>query len=272
MKLYYSNLAGVKFEPGEVPPLGVLESYANTKKPKPKAWSDAYFMDSGAFSVWRSGKTVKLEDYIAFCKEYRSMFTVYAALDVIGDAEASFRNYVAMREAGLDPMPAFHHGSQLKWLDEYAKLTTHIGLGGIAMMSKRDRATFLRGIFQRFPDPAKVGFHGFGINDNEILTTFPWKTADATSIHLRARLGGIWANGGWVRICAQEKVIYSDARTSENERIALQSLVEGLGCNWELACTWSPEGDKERCKVSVLQFEALKAPKVYRVSHPTFHL
>lgn len=272
MKLYYSNLAGVKFEPGEVPPLGVLESYANTKKPKPKEWADAYFMDSGAFSVWRSGKTVKLEDYIAFCKEYRSMFTVYAALDVIGDAEASFRNYVAMRDAGLDPMPAFHHGSPLKWVDEYAKLTSHIGLGGIAMMTKRDRATFLRGIFQRYPDPSKVGFHGFGINDSEILTTFPWKTADATSIHLRARLGGIWANGGWVRICAQEKVIYSDAKTAENERIALQSLVEGLGCNWDLACTWSPEGDKERCKVSIFQFEALKAPKLYRVSHPTFHL
>ena len=271
MKLYYSNLAGVKFTPGEVPPLGVLESYANTKKPKPKEWADAYFMDSGAFSVWRSGKTVKLEDYIAFCKEYRGMFTVYAALDVIGDAEASFRNYVKMREADLTPMPAFHHGSPAKWVDEYAKLTDHIGLGGIAMMSKKDRATFLRGIFQRYPDPTTVGFHGFGINDSEILTSFPWKTADATSIHLRARLGGIWANGGWLRICAQEKVIYSDAVTSEKERAALQSMVEGFGCNWELACTWSPEGDKERCKISIHQFEALKAPAVYKVSHPTFH-
>lgn len=273
MKLYYSNLAGVKFEPGEVPPLGVLESYANTKKPKPKEWADAYFMDSGAFSVWRSGKTVKLEDYIAFCKEYRSVFTVYAALDVIGDAEASFRNYVAMRDAGLDPMPAFHHGSPLKWVDEYAKLTSHIGLGGIAMMTKRDRATFLRGIFQRYPDPSKVGFHGFGINDFDILQSFPWKTADATSIHIAARQGGIYADngGGWKRICPPTKTIYPNYVSSKNERDALQSMVEGLGCDWALACSWK-EGLKERCRISVLQFEALKAPKLYRVSHPTFHL
>ena len=272
MKLYYSNLAGVKFVPGEVPPLGVLESYANMKKPKPKEWADAYFMDSGAFSVWRSGKTVKLEDYIAFCKEYRGMFTVYAALDVIGDAEASFRNYMKMREAGLDPLPCFHHDDAAAWLPELAKHATHIGLGGMAQVSKAYRYSWLRGIFQKYPDPKVVGFHGFGVNDADILQDFPWKTADATSIHIAARQGGIYADngGGWKRICPPTKTIYPNYASSKNERDALQYMVEGLGCDWALACSWK-EGLKERCRISVLQFEALKAPAVYKVSHPTFH-
>lgn len=273
-KIYYSNLSAVKWEPGEIQPLGVLDSYATIKKLKQYPWADAYFMDCGAFSVWKSGKTIDLDKYIAFCQEHKEHFTVYAALDVVGDHAGSFRNYMKMREAGLDPLPCYHFGEPMSVLWEYAKHTGYIALGGVAMTNMKVRSAFFREVFQHFPDPSKVGFHGFGVIDPLLLSGFPWKSVDATSVHLGARLGQIYSGRGWVRICKHDKAVYSNQISHENEVAALQAFAEALGGNWALACEWSKEGLKERCKISIAFFEdlAAKSPLTYKVTHPTFHL
>ena len=45
------------------------------------------FLDSGAYSVATIGQTVKLDQYISFIHKWKDLFTVYAALDDIGNAE-----------------------------------------------------------------------------------------------------------------------------------------------------------------------------------------
>lgn len=273
-KIYYSNLSAVKWQPGEIKPLGVLDSYATIKKLKKYDWADAYFMDCGAFSVWKSGKTIDLDVYISFLKEHKEHFTVYAALDVVGSPEGSLKNYRKMLEAGLDPLPCYHFGEDLSILREYAKTAKYIGLGGVAMTNMKVRSAFFREMFQYYPDPTQVGFHGFGVIDPLLLSAFPWKSVDATSVHLGARLGQIYAGRGWVRICKHDKAVYSNQVTHENEVAALQLFAESFGCNWALACEWSKEGLKERCKISIAFFEKLaeKTPATYKVTHPTFHL
>lgn len=99
MILYHGGIGSYKFNRTE-PKISVLESYAHTKHPKLKDWMGSYFMDSGAYSVWCSGKTIDLQSFIAFCKEHGKMFTAVAALDVIGSSEGSFENYLRMRDAG----------------------------------------------------------------------------------------------------------------------------------------------------------------------------
>lgn len=65
----------------------------------------AVMVDSGAFSAWRSGMTVSLDDYVAFVKENEGRISRYVQLDVIGDEDATLANLAAMRRAGLDPVP-----------------------------------------------------------------------------------------------------------------------------------------------------------------------
>lgn len=84
-------------------------------------------IDSGAFSVWKSGASVNLDEYISFCKKYEEDLQVIVALDVIpGNAkdkgrltkeaiqkacEEGWENYLKMLSAGLPKskvIPVFH--------------------------------------------------------------------------------------------------------------------------------------------------------------------
>ena len=274
MKLYYSNLGCANFTEEELPKLGVLDSYANCKKPKVYPWADAYFMDSGAFSVWKSGKTISLADYIAFCKEHESLFEVIASLDVIGSADGTYRNYMKMREAGLNPLPCFHKKEPFTYLDMYAKETSYIGLGGMAIVHADDRHSFFREVFARYPDPKVVGFHGFGVNDPELLTPYPWKSCDAASIYRQATMGGIRLPvGSWVKICGFDRSL-SGRMASPGEVSVLKEWISSLGFSYEIAATWGREGLKERCKIGVAFYEALakEVPERYTVTQRSFHL
>jgi hypothetical protein len=253
-----------------------LDSYANCKKLKQYHWADSYFMDSGAFSVWKSGKTISLADYIAFCKEHSAEFDVIAALDVVGDPEGSYRNYMAMREAGVETLPCFHMGEPIRFLELYAKETGYIGLGGMAVIHGSERHKFFREVFQRFPDPSVVGFHGFGVSDARLLRAYPWKSCDAASVHRVARYGGVWNPFGMrFYICPFDKSFgRNDVIVNPNERATLAKWVGSLGYDWELAITRTPDGLKERCKISIAHFEiiAKEVPTRYTVTHPTFKL
>jgi len=61
------------------------------------------FLDSGAFSAYTQKAVIKLDDYIAFIKKYAKYITVYANLDVIGDAEATLKNQKLMERQGSSP-------------------------------------------------------------------------------------------------------------------------------------------------------------------------
>jgi hypothetical protein len=56
-------------------------------------------LDSGAFSAYNSKHNIKLEDYIKFLHEHPHI-DIYYNLDVIGDAEATWKNQKIMEENG----------------------------------------------------------------------------------------------------------------------------------------------------------------------------
>ncbi len=140
MKIYYSNMKSVPCVDGDnFPKIGVLDSYYGLKKIMIPAFADSYFLDSGAFSIHRQGGQIDISAYIAFIKENISQLDVYASLDDISDYKASIHNYKVMKYAGLNPLPCFHAGEPMWVLEEYARMTDYIGLGGTVSVSERER-------------------------------------------------------------------------------------------------------------------------------------
>jgi hypothetical protein len=185
---------GAKDTLGTVAPdnsMDVLHSFALTKRTTWSPWWRRLFIDSGAFSVWKSGKSVDIQKYLSYINEWEPYFerTVFASLDVIGDPndpsahEQSFSNYKWLYDRvpkGVVLIPVVHFGEPLHLIDRYAEYTSYIGLGGSVGKSSEQRMRVLDKVFHRYPDPQKMGFHGFGVTAPKLITAFPWKSIDST--------------------------------------------------------------------------------------------
>ena len=240
--------------------------------PKRPGCVGKFFMDSGAFSVWKSGKTIEVRSYISFLREHLSVIDVYAALDVIGDAEASFRNYVVMREAGLDPMPCLHIGEPLSWLEKYVEAgATYIGLGGIAQRAAGDRHQFLREVFQRFPDPAKVGFHGFGIASPAMWRQYPFRSCDSTTAAMAGASRTVKTPFGILEF--RTRTAKRRLPGAVDER--LRAWVESVGGSSEIAALPHAEGGYECAYLTAIALDGIAAatpPFTYKPILQGFHL
>lgn len=164
--------------------------------PKPAPGHIPLMIDSGAFSVWKSGAVIDLDEYIGFCLKLlaRDPRTVVVNLDVIGDGKASYQNWKIMREAGVPAMPIYHPGSDVSWLHRYLNHTDHVGLGGLVGKSKKAIHPYLDRLFQDvFCDPKtrlpRVKVHGMGVTTFYLMHRYPWHSVDSTS-WMRAAMYG----------------------------------------------------------------------------------
>lgn len=163
-------------------PLNVLASFAI--KGAVKAWKTRTYptpgattiLDSGAYSAWKSGEVVSLD---GLCKEAATQdWDEVAALDVIGDPDASLANALEMKSRGLVVMPVFHYGEPWSILSSYKAEFGRIGLGGITSIGKTQKMKWVDQCFSR-AYPAK--FHGFGVGNKDMLLSFPFYSADSAS-------------------------------------------------------------------------------------------
>ena len=95
-----------------------------------------FFLDSGAFPAWNSGRKIVLENYIQFLKDPPLRIDRYFTLDVIGDTKATKVNYLKMLEAGLNPIPVFTRGASFDDIDFYYQTSDLISLGGLVGLRK----------------------------------------------------------------------------------------------------------------------------------------
>lgn len=94
-------------------------------------------VDSGAFTAWNIGKKIELDEYCKFLDSIEHLRPFNAVqLDVFGDPEASYKNFLIMRKRGYDVMPVFTRGESLERLDEYYRETDYIMFGGIVIGGK----------------------------------------------------------------------------------------------------------------------------------------
>ena len=96
-----------------------------------------FLIDSGAFTAFRTGKTIGLDGYCDFLDRLPVAPWRYFNLDVIGDAAGSAHNYRAMRERGLAPVPIFTRGASLDELDRMYETSDLVGIGGLVVTNNR---------------------------------------------------------------------------------------------------------------------------------------
>lgn len=159
-------------------------------------------LDSGAFSAWRLGKPVVLADYCKYVKKNLDWVGRYVSLDVIspGDPEtaarASFKNYEYMRAEGLAPMPVFHPGEDISWLQRMVDSGADcIGLGGTTQMPSEKRDAWFTMVWAHLVNADGlpiIKVHALGEGRPASLKRFPWYSADSTSwLYAAQRLGKV---------------------------------------------------------------------------------
>ncbi len=135
------------------------------------------FLDSGAFSAWKSGAEIKIDDYIDYIKMNR--IGKYINLDVVGDPELTYYNQKHMEKNDTQPIPVFHYGSDMKYLKQLVNEGYYyICLGGTVGQKRNNRIEFFDMCFSEFPD---TYFHGLGMTDPKLAIKYPWFSIDSTT-------------------------------------------------------------------------------------------
>lgn len=115
-------------------------------------------LDSGAFTAWKAGKPIALDDYCRFLDSLKIKPWRYFMLDVIGDPHATMRNYETMLKRGYDPIPIFTRGEDPSVLEDYYKTSDVVGIGGL--VGTPANKGFVKGIMQTIGN-RKVHWLGF---------------------------------------------------------------------------------------------------------------
>jgi hypothetical protein len=173
------------------------------------------FVDSGAFTAWKAGKPIALDDYCRFLESLPITPWRYFALDIVGDPHGSMRNYELMLKRGFKPVPVFTRGEDPSVFDDYYKTTDLVGIGGLVQTPKA--INFVKGVMQKTRG-RNVHLLGFG-NADAIAWAKPY-SFDSSSWSSGVRFGAIHLydrNGVWLK-----KFTYDDLpRLSENHKRVL---------------------------------------------------
>jgi len=121
-----------------------------------------FVLDSGAFTAWKAGKPIALDDYCRFIDSLPFKPWRYFTLDVIGDPEGTIKNYETMLSRGYNPVPIFTRGERLEMLDYYFKTSDVVGIGGL--VGTQQNKGFINGIMKHVGD-RKVHWLGFTSTD-----------------------------------------------------------------------------------------------------------
>lgn len=134
--------------------LNVLVAYPYMKKNVVEALikhsgSINFLLDSGAFTAWKSGKPISLDQYCDFLDSLPIKPWRYFALDVVGDAKATMDNYEEMLKRGYNPMPVFTASQKFEDIDRYYETTDLIGCGGLTNKFGNESIKYLKQVMQR---------------------------------------------------------------------------------------------------------------------------
>lgn len=145
-----------------------------------------FLLDSGAFTAWKSGNPIKLDDYCKFLDSLPIEPWRYFTLDEIGDPEKSYKNYQTLLKRGYKPMPIFTRGEDVLMIDEYYKTSDVLGIGGL--VGTKGNRGFVKGIMQIIGD-RKV--HWLGFTNKEFLKYYKPYMCDSSALKTAERFGAV---------------------------------------------------------------------------------
>lgn len=89
-------------------------------------------VDSGAFTAFKTGRTIDIGEYIKFITELPFPVKHYFTLDSIGNTDVTRKNYDILCKEGLEPIPIFTRGDTRSNFEYYHESRGLVGIGGIA--------------------------------------------------------------------------------------------------------------------------------------------
>lgn len=158
-----------------------------------------FLLDSGAFTAWKAGKPIALDDYCRFIESLPFKPWRYFTLDVIGNPEKSFENYQIMLKRGFNPIPIFTRGEDIKMINEYYKTSDVVGIGGL--VGTKGNKGFVKGIMKVVGD-RKV--HWLGFTDKNFVKHYRPYSCDSSSLTMAVRFATFKLfnikNGQWIKL------------------------------------------------------------------------
>lgn len=115
-------------------------------------------LDSGAFTAWKAGQVIEIDDYCKFIDNLPIKPWKYFALDVVGNPQKTMENYEIMLKRGYKPIPIFTRGEDISVLEDYYKTSDLVGVGGL-VGTKKNKA-FVNALMKKI-NKRKVHWLGF---------------------------------------------------------------------------------------------------------------
>lgn len=192
------------------------------------------FLDSGAFSAWTQKTEIDIDEYIAFIKKHEKYINVYSNLDVIGiggkqpnkeTAELTLKNQKYMESKGLKPLPCFHFGEPISYLEYYVENYEYITIG-MAGNSGKKLIPWLDHLWTNYltneEGMPKIKVHGFAVTSLPLMIRYPWYSVDSTSWVVTGRMGSIFIprkkNGIYDYLSGAEKICISNKSPDLKEK------------------------------------------------------
>ena len=172
-----------------------------------------FLLDSGAFTAWKAGKPIQLDDYCRFIESLPFKPWRYFTLDVIGDPEKSFLNYQKMLERGFNPVPIFTRGEKIEMIDEYYKTSDVLGIGGL--VGTPGNKGFVKGVMNII---GKRKVHWLGFTSNDFVAHYKPYMCDSSSWEGGARYGAFSLYCGHGRYVTMKRVDFSKKPSYEIEK------------------------------------------------------
>lgn len=158
-------------------------------------------IDSGAFTAWSTGKPIAPEDYADWAIGFRERWAPkmrrldFISLDVIGDQEASWRNFHRIRSMGLDVLPVVTHDAPKRDV-EAALEYPYICFGGLVPLANSRGALreWLDKVFslivERWKQTGEMPkIHLLGVGQEWVLERYPCYSSDTSSWVRSLRFG-----------------------------------------------------------------------------------
>jgi hypothetical protein len=179
-----------------------------------------FLLDSGAFTAWKTGKRIALDDYCRFIDKLPIKPWRYFVLDVVGDPAASLANFETMRARGFDPVPIVTRGDTLDMVDHYLNASGYIAVGGIVAGGTAAKS-HVKAIMQRASGRA---VHLLGFTRIDWLSYLRPASADSSTWEEAARYGrfSVYLGGG--RFAPVQKARMAESRPSEEVIAAIRGL------------------------------------------------
>jgi len=136
-----------------------------------------------------------LDEYIEHCLQYKELYNFYVTLDIINNPEESWNITEYMESCGLNPIPVFHNGEDIHWLERMVEKYPYIGISGLGQdITKAKFKPFGDSCFKVICDKygkPKCKVHGFALGAPEIIKMYPWYSVDQSTWTYMSRVGSL---------------------------------------------------------------------------------